>query len=152
MPHKVYPELKEGVIEECFKTNEQRLAKGKEPVRFLLIFDDSLSRETVHNNIINRVFIHGRIYMITPVVLQQSLSQIHMDWKRNTDIWFVFKPRTINDKMWAWENLLSELLETKQEAMELMNSIPKHTCMIIDYTGGETTFRQWKAPLVKIKN
>ena len=57
LPHKVYPELKEGVIEECFKTNEQRLAKGKEPVRFLLIFDDSLSKETVHNKIINRVFL-----------------------------------------------------------------------------------------------
>ena len=37
--------------------------------------------------------------------------------------------------MWAWENLLCEIVETKQEAMELMNSIQKHTCMIIDYTG-----------------
>ena len=64
MPHRIYPEVKAEVIEACFRVNGERLQKKKPPIRTLIIFDDSLSRATVHSDIINRVFIHGRIFHI----------------------------------------------------------------------------------------
>jgi hypothetical protein len=81
MPHRIYPEVKSEVIETCFRVNGERLQKKQPPIRTLIIFDDSLSRATVHSDIINRVFIHGRIFHICPMVLQQSISQIHTDWR-----------------------------------------------------------------------
>ncbi len=131
--------------------NQARLKKGKELVRFLIIFDDSLDKSTVNNASVRRIFQHGRIHMIQPVVLQQSLSQIEMTWKRNTDIWFIFQPRTFNDRIWAYENVLSDIVETKQEALELIKDLPEHTCMIVDYSTGKTLFRLWKPPLVEPK-
>ncbi len=151
LPHRVYPDLRESVIEECFAQNQERLRKKKELVRFLCIFDDSLDKGTVNNVAVRRIFQHGRIHMIQPVVLQQSLSQIETTWKRNTDVWFMFQPRTFNDRIWAYENVLSDIVETKQEAMELMRSLPEHTCMVIDYSSGTTEFRLWKPPLVEPK-
>ena len=64
MPHRIYPEVKPEVIEACFRVNGERLQRKKPPIRTLIIFDDSLSRATVHSDIINRVFIHGRIFNI----------------------------------------------------------------------------------------
>ena len=84
------------------------------------------------------------------MVLQQSISQIHTDWRRNADIWFVFRPRTQNDKLWMFENLLT-CCETKKEAFELIAAIPKHTCLVVDFTGGETTIGLYKAPLLQLK-
>ena len=93
--------------------NAERLKKKKPPVRTLLIFDDSLSRKAVFSNIIKRVFIsrtilpiHGRIFHLCPLILQQSISQIHTDWRRNTDIYFLFKPRTLNDKQSGGSSLM----------------------------------------------
>ena len=151
MPDRIYPEVKPEVIEACFRVNGERLQKKKPPIRTLIIFDDSLSRATVHSDVINRVFIHGRIFQICPLVLQQSISQIHTDWRRNADIWFVFRPRTQNDKMWIFENLL-ECCETKQEAFKLISQIPKHTALMCDFTQGETTLGLFKAPLIQLKS
>jgi hypothetical protein len=148
-PHKVYPELKEEVIEECFTINATRLQKKQDPIRFVLVFDDSLSRETTFNNTINRVFIHGRIYNIMPVVLQQSISQIHLDWRRNTDIFFIFKPRTKTDKEWIHDNLLE--FETKQESFAMLSKIPKYHCLVVDFSSGETKQYLYSAPLVNVK-
>ena len=102
MPHRIYPEVKPDVIEACFRVNGERLQKKKPPIRTLIIFDDSLSRATVHSDIINRVFIHGRIFHLCPMVLQQSISQIHTDWRRNADIWFVFRPRRCGFSRTCW--------------------------------------------------
>ena len=148
-PHKCYPELKTEVIEECFQINSQRLQANKDPVRFVLIFDDSLSRETTYNSTIGRVFTHGRIYNIMPVVLQQSLSQVHADWKRNTDMFFIFKPRTKLDKEWIHDNLLP--FETKNESFEMLQNIPKYHCLVVDFSSGETKTFLYAAPLVNIK-
>ena len=57
-PHKVYPELQESAIQECFRINEKRLQMKKPPIRFLLIFDDSLSKETTYSNTIKRTLTH----------------------------------------------------------------------------------------------
>ena len=151
MPHRVYAEVKDEVIEECFRINGARLQKNKPPIRTLLIFDDSLSRTTIHSDAINKLFIHGRIHHLCPMIIQQSVSQIHPDWRRNADYWFVFKPRTLADKVWIYENLLVET-ETKNEAFQLIHSIPKHTALVVDFCGGETTWGLWKAPLLRFKD
>ena len=148
-PHRVYPELKEEVIEECFKINAARLQSKKDPIRFVIVFDDSLSRETTYNNTINKLFIHGRIYNIVPVVLQQSISQVHLDWRRNTDMFFIFKPRTKTDKEWIHDNLLE--FETKQESFAMLAKIPKYHCLVVDFSSGETQTFLYCAPLVNVK-
>ena len=145
-PHKCYPQLEESVIEECFQINASRLQKGKPPLKIVLVFDDALSRETVHNNTINKVFTHGRIYNIMPVVLQQSISQVHEAWKRHCDMFFIFKPRTKLDKEWIHDNLLE--FETKQESFEMLNKIPTHHCLVVDFTEGETKRFIYAPPLV----
>ena len=151
LPHRIYAGIKEEVIEELFKMNSERLKKKLPCVRVLLIFDDSLSRKTVHSDIINRIFIHGRIFHLCPLIIQQSISQVHTDWRRNCDIFFLFKPRTLNDKQWVFENLLSEV-ETKQEAFRILNAIPKHTALCVDFTGGETKQFLYQAPKFVLKS
>ena len=84
-----------------------------------------------------------------PVVLQQSLSQLHSDWKRNTDLFFIFKPRTKLDREWIHENLLQT--ETKHESLEMLSNIPKYHCLVIDFTEGETKSYLYHPPLVSIK-
>ena len=86
-----------------------------------------------------------------PLILSQSISQVHLDWRRNNDIYFLFKPRTLNDKQWVFENLMTGV-ETKQEAFALLNAIPKHTALCVDFTGGETEMFLYKAPLLRLKN
>ena len=147
-PHKVYPQLEESAIKEAFRINELRLQRGKKPIRFLLVFDDSLSRETVHSSTINKVFTHGRHTHIVPMVLQQSISQVHSDWKRNADIFFLFRPRTMNDRNWVHENLLET---EKAESLAMLLRIPKHTCLVVDYSDSETKTYQLKAPLISVE-
>ena len=60
-------------------------------------------------------------------------------------------PRTINDKMWIFENLL-ECCETKQEAFKLISEIPLHTALVCDFTGGVTSLGLFKAPLLQLKS
>ena len=151
MPHKVYPEIKEEVIEECFRENGKRLQKNKPPIRYLIIFDDSLSRTTVYSDIINKIFIHGRIFNICPMILQQSVSQIHPDWRRNADYWFCAKPRTQGDYQWIYENLTVDI-ENKKQAFAMIRSIPKFTFLFVDFTEGDTTVELYKAPLIKLKD
>ena len=43
-------------------------------------------------------------------------------------------------------------VETKQEAFELLNNIPKHTALCVDFTGGETEMFLFKAPLLRLEN
>ena len=151
LPHRVYPEVKEEVILECFRENGERLRKKQAPIRYLVIFDDSLSRTTVYGDAINKIFIHGRIFNICPLILQQSVSQIHPDWRRNADYWFVAKPRTQADYQWIYENLTVDT-ENKKEAFAMIRSIPKFTFLFVDFTQGDTSVQMYKAPLVRLKN
>ena len=121
----------------------------KDPIRFLLIFDDSLSKETTYSNTINRVFTHGRHTHIVPIILQQSISQVHPDWKRNCDIFFAFKPRTLADKEWYHNNILES--ETKSESFDMMQTIPKYCSLVVDFSSGETQTYLFRAPLISVK-
>ena len=147
-PHKVYPQLETSAIKEAFRINELRLQRGKPPIRFLVVFDDSLSRDTVHNTTINKVFTHGRHTHIVPMVLQQSISQVHADWKRNADMFFLFRPRTMNDRLWIHENLLET---EKAESLGMLLRIPKHACLVVDYSSGETDSYLFRAPLISVE-
>ena len=131
----------------CFKINEKRQKEKKKLVKFLLVFDDCLSREHIHNKTILKLFQWGRIYKICPLVLNQSISQIHPDLKRNTDILFLFKPVLLRDKLYIWENwLCSEF--SKNKSLELLNRVPAYHSLVINLTAAETSFGLYKAPLI----
>jgi hypothetical protein len=57
----------------------------------------------------------------------------------------------MNDKNWLFENLL-ECCETKAEAFHLISKIPKHTALVCDYTGGQTSLGLYRAPLLQLKS
>ena len=147
-PHKAYPSLREDVIQNCFKINETRLQKRKPAIRFLLIFDDSLTVRTKNSDILTRLFTHGRIYNIAPLIINQSIFHCNPDWRSNTDYFFFFKPRTKREIDFIHDNLLTG---TRKESEALLNSLEKHQCLMIDYCSGSTKVSKLKAPLISIK-
>ena len=42
-------------------------------------------------------------------------------------------------------------VETKKEAFDMLNAIPKHTRLVVDFTDGKTDIFLYKAPYLKIK-
>ena len=147
-PHRVYHQLEPAIIDQVFKINEGRIQQGKIPVKVLIVFDDSLSKSERYNKQVNRCFQFGRINQIVPLVLQQSISQVDTTWRSNTDYFITFKPRTLRDKMYVWENLLCEG-KTKKEAFAIMEKMKPYQALVVDYTSGETKCGFFTAPLVQ---
>ena len=83
-----------------------------------------------------------------PLVLQQSISKVDTTWRSNTDYFITFKPRTLRDKMYVWENLLCEG-KTKKEAFAIMEKMKPYQALVVDYTSGETKCGFFTAPLVQ---
>ena len=148
-PHRVYPQLEPDVIDQIFKVNEGRIQKGKIPVKVLIVFDDSLSKTERYNKQVNRCFQFGRINHIVPLVLQQSISQVDTTWRSNTDYFITFKPRTLRDKTFVWENLMCEVAQTKKEAFAILEKMKPYQALVVDYTTGETKCGFFTAPLVQ---
>ena len=148
-PHRVYAQLEPDVIDKIFAINEGRIQRGKPPVKVLLVFDDSLSKTERYSQQVNRCFQFGRINQIVPLVLQQSISQVDTTWRSNTDYFLTFKPRTLRDKLYVWENLLCEVAETKKEAFKILESMEPYQALVVDYTSGKTKTGFFTAPLVE---
>jgi hypothetical protein len=148
-PHRIFRQLEPDVIDQIFKINEGRIQQGKIPVKVLIVFDDSLSKTERYSKQVNRCFQFGRINQIVPLVLQQSISQVDTTWRSNTDYFITFKPRTLRDKTYVWENLMCEMAETKKEAFQILEKMKPYQALVVDYTSGETKCGFFTAPLVQ---
>jgi hypothetical protein len=84
-----------------------------------------------------------------PLVLQQSISQVDTTWRSNTDYFITFKPRTLRDKTYVWENLMCEVAKTKKEAFAILEKMKPYQALVVDYTSGETKCGFFTAPLVQ---
>lgn len=84
-----------------------------------------------------------------PLVLQQSISQTDTTWRSNTDYFITFKPRTLRDKMFVWENLLCDVAETKNDAFKIMKEMKPYEALVVDYTSGKTNIGFFTAPKVE---
>ena len=149
-PHRVFPEINEAVIQSCFTMNAKRMKKKQDLIKFVFIFDDSLSRDTIWSNTMNRLFIHSRLYQIQPIIIQQSISQCHPDWRRNTDIWILFRPRVRSDMEWIHNNVMDN--EKKEESFKELREMQPYHALIVDYTKNPIERFYYKAPHVNIEN
>ncbi len=98
----------------------------------------------------NRLFIHSRIYKIQPIIIQQSISQCHADWKRNTDLFILFRPRTRTDMEWMHANVMEN--EKKEETFEQLRAMKPYQALVVDYTKNPVDRFYYTAPHVEISN
>ncbi len=139
-PNRIYPELREDVIENCYKVNLARKKKNQALIKFLHIFDDVLDNSSPHNKVVNRLFAVGRHLAQTPLIIAQSLSMLSTTARRNCDVFIFGKPRTFGDIDWAIKNLLQGVngYEDKKKCVSLLNNLEKYQFIVVDYTGGDT--------------
>ena len=145
---KIYPELDNSKIEELFRINEGRLQKKKPPVRFLVLFDDSLDSSAKNNISIQRCFIWGRINHVCPVLLTHNPTLVSPCCRANADYFVTFRVRTLSQKEYIWNNLLSSHVETKKKAFQIINGLVPYECLIADYTKGGNRIYRFMPPLM----
>ena len=148
---KLYDHLDTEKIAECFRINEARITKNQKPVNFLLLFDDSLDRDSKYNNELNRCFQWGRINKICPIVLQQNIKLVNPTIRNNSDYFICFRVRTESEKNYVYENLLNACCKNKKEAYSVINNLEPYQAIVASWIDGKTNVVLFTAPLINHK-
>lgn len=122
-------------VKELEKTQEERKAKGKFPLRVCLLLDDIVFEGFNRNRIgtLEKLIMVTRHYNITICLLLQHTKMISAAMRNQIFHWVVFRLTAVDLDKFAVEH--SNLL-TKDEFKEMYNDIQKkgkHEYLIVDY-------------------
>ena len=144
---KIYDHLNSEAIDTCFSINTRRLKAGKVACHFLLVMDDSLTKNKKYDEQLNRIFQFGRLSQINCILLQQAVQLVSTVIRDNASYFGSFRANTYRQKQYIFENLLT-CCETKKEAFEVINKLERFQMIWVDYTEGAPKITLLTPPLM----
>lgn len=146
---RLYDELSTEKIDECFKINEKRLKKKQHPIHFLILLDDTITRDNKYEEQVARIFRFGRHYHINCILICHGVQEISTVVKDNCSYFATFKQNTLRQKKYVFENLLSSVCETQKQANAVIDNLEPYQMIFVDFTGGKTRVCLFTAPLME---
>ncbi len=86
-----------------------------EPINTLIIFDDTGSRAQKKDDFILNLFMKSRHWNISVVYNIQSPKLVDANWRENSNLIFLFKPKTTQFREFVVDNLISGALNIQFE-------------------------------------